>query len=654
MIAVDDADNASAATTVSWTLDTVAPTVELACETSDRFNGSVAQLLVTATFSEAVTNFTASSIAVSNGTVTAVSDVQVVEDRHVYTVAVVPDSNGEVIVKVEAGVVADVAGNGNEASNVLTFIYDDVPPTATLTSDTPARFNAASAPMVVTAAFSEAVTNFTAESVSVQNGTVASVVNVQGTDSYAITVNPIEEGPVTVQIAAGVVADLAGNGNKASATLTRVYDTTGPTVTLSSDTRDPFNLEDVFTVKVAFDETVTNFTADCVTVVNGTATDVSEVEVVDGTNTYTVTISPMTGNDVAVSVEVQANAVADLAGNWNVASTPLTRTCDTERPTVTFSANKNDIIRGADLSGGSFIVTISFSEPVTNYLADAVTVSNGTKSVERMSDTEWKVTIDSTIAADGEGVITVEVAGGVLFDAAGNGNDPGMRTWIYDNQKPQSEGITISGTPENGATIKGSECNVELTASSTDVSGILSWGWKIYCNGKEVKTINMGSILQDRVTATFTEEGTYTVSVRARDNAQNYMGNTEWTVPTRYSWTFVKDDMASADVEFGGGICVKVDSETGTTNSVSFTAIDFRPGAVSTFTLSGFDVSSVQDGTPLGMWFVVSDTLGGPQRHVAVSATLDAGTKALTATLPAAATENKRSLFIIGIDNKAE
>ena len=99
---------------------------------------------------------------------------------------------------------------------------------------------------------------------------------------------------------------------------------------------------------------------------------------------------------------------------------------------------------------------------------------------------------------------------------------------------------------------------------------------------------------------------------------------------------------------------MKVDSETGATNEVRFTAVDFKPGEVSTFTLSGFDVSSLQEASPLGMWFVVSDTPDGAKRHEPVSATLDPNTTNLTVTLPAAATQSKGSLFIFGVDNKAQ
>jgi hypothetical protein len=117
------------------------------------------------------------------------------------------------------------------------------------------------------------------------------------------------------------------------------------------------------------------------------------------------------------------------------------------------------------------------------------------------------------------------------------------------------------------------------------------------------------------------------------------------------TWTWTYEPGESSDVEFGNGVCVKVNN--GVTNSVRFTSVDFKPGEVSTFVMSGFDVSSLQEASPLGMWFIVSDTPNGTKRHEPVSASLDSNTN-LTVTLPATATQNKSSLFIFGVDNKAQ
>ena len=109
----------------------------------------------------------------------------------------------------------------------------------------------------------------------------------------------------------------------------------------------------------------------------------------------------------------------------------------------------------------------------------------------------------------------------------------------------------------------------------------------------------------------------------------------------------------TSDIEFGGGICVKVDPETGVTNSVSFTSVDFKPGDVSTFTMSGFDPSTLEKEEKFHMSFVICESLGGEVEYKYKKAVdfvkFESGE--LTVTLRAEATQNKGSLFIIGIDN---
>jgi hypothetical protein len=115
----------------------------------------------------------------------------------------------------------------------------------------------------------------------------------------------------------------------------------------------------------------------------------------------------------------------------------------------------------------------------------------------------------------------------------------------------------------------------------------------------------------------------------------------------------------TSDMEFGGTVSLKVNPDTGETNSVSFTTLGFRPGAVSTFTLSGFDAtaSAIAD---LQMWFVVGETIGGTRWYEKVNTSATYNSGVLTVTLPGTATTDKssggpyRTFFIFGVDNKAQ
>lgn len=106
--------------------DTTAPTASLASSTAATFRTGTADF--TATFSEDVTDLGAGGIAVTNGTVGAVTRV----DARTFRFSVTPTGQGAVTAQVNAGAAADAAGNGNTASEVVSRVFDSVTQTPTL------------------------------------------------------------------------------------------------------------------------------------------------------------------------------------------------------------------------------------------------------------------------------------------------------------------------------------------------------------------------------------------------------------------------------------------------------------------------------------------------------------------------------------------
>ncbi len=147
-----------------------------------------------------------------------------------------PTADGLVTVDIAANVAQDAAGNDNTAAPaVLTRTYDTTSPGVTLASSAPEPTN--TAPIPITATFSEAVSGFASGDVSVTNGSVTGFTG--GPSVYTFGIDPTADGLVTVDIAANVAQDAAGNDNTAApAVLTRTYDTTSPGVTLASSAPD--------------------------------------------------------------------------------------------------------------------------------------------------------------------------------------------------------------------------------------------------------------------------------------------------------------------------------------------------------------------------------------------------------------------------------
>ncbi len=209
-----------------------------------------------------------------------------------------------------------------------------VNPTVHMSSAAPNPTN--TSPLSVTVQFSKSVIEFIEADITSSNGMISNFISVDG-DTYIFDLNPIGQGVVTAEIAAGVAEDLAGNGNTGSSTFSRTFDSVGPTVTISQamTQADPTNVSPVnFTV--VFSEPVDGFTSGEVTL-GGTALPttsiVTEISPMDRT-TYKVEVSGMTQGGT-VTAAVGGGVANDVAANANMASTSYDNTVTFTLDTVT-------------------------------------------------------------------------------------------------------------------------------------------------------------------------------------------------------------------------------------------------------------------------------------------------------------------------------
>lgn len=107
---------------------------------------------------------------------------------------------------------------------------DTTAPSVSLTSSTAAAFRTGTADF--TATFSEDVTGFGAGGITVTNGTLGAVTQVDAR-TFRFSVTPTGQGAVTAQVNAGAATDAAGNGNTASDVVSRTFDSVTQTPTLA-------------------------------------------------------------------------------------------------------------------------------------------------------------------------------------------------------------------------------------------------------------------------------------------------------------------------------------------------------------------------------------------------------------------------------------
>ena len=232
--ASDAAGNGNIASALSTqTVDTQAPTVIIFFESAqgslnsdEEINVGTGKVTYTFTFDEPVHGFTASDVAVVNGTKGTLTSLP---GGNIYSLVVTPKPNfeGNLTVSLAAGVATDAAGNGNTVATTNTLAMKTVVPTLVITDNVSGTAVIATNDVTFTFTFSEDVgTSFVVSDVGVTNGTKGACVRVNAT-TYTLKVTPLPNfsGTMKVRVNAFSFANLAENENNVFTELSQLVNT---------------------------------------------------------------------------------------------------------------------------------------------------------------------------------------------------------------------------------------------------------------------------------------------------------------------------------------------------------------------------------------------------------------------------------------------
>jgi hypothetical protein len=214
--------------------DTTPPTVTIN-QVTDAANTTAYFL---ATFSEAVTGFTADDV-VLGGTAGATTVTISGSGATYYVLVTGMTKDGTVTASIKANAATDAAGNTSLAStstdNIV--IFDNVAPTVTVNQASYQAGSTNASTVYFTVVFSEAVVNFNSTDITLTGTAKPTTAMVTGSGTiYTVAVSGMSaDGTVLASIKANAVYDAAGNGNKVSSSTDNVvlYDGTAPVVTLT-------------------------------------------------------------------------------------------------------------------------------------------------------------------------------------------------------------------------------------------------------------------------------------------------------------------------------------------------------------------------------------------------------------------------------------
>lgn len=381
-----------------FTIDQDKPTVSVATpaiEPMSRF------FTATFTFSEDVTGFEVADIEVVNATVSELTAI----NASFYTAKITPVVNGQVRLLVPADKVTDEAGNGNQASSPFALNYDVTRPSLTISAP---EANPVNGDFTATFTFSEEINGFEAADIKSSNASVSEL-TIISPGVYTARIAPQANGPVNVSVDADQVHDAAGNGNEASAVLTRTYDGIRPSVGVASSAGNLVN--EAFNVAITFSEEVSGFDATSIRTVNASIAAFSALS----PTVYTARIAPQANGPVSVSVD--ADQVRDAAGNGSQASNTFNTEYDDTRPAVTIAASVQK-----PTNADPFPVSITFSEEVTGFELADIKVTGGTASELSGKGSHYVFYLRPEIAGPANFRLSIEVAADVAQDKAGNSN----------------------------------------------------------------------------------------------------------------------------------------------------------------------------------------------------------------------------------------
>ncbi|WET10871.1 Ig-like domain-containing protein [Pseudomonas sp. D3] len=373
--------------------------------------------LVTVTFSEAVSGFDNSDLNVAHGTLSAVSS----NDGGVtwtafFTPAAGIRAAGNVITLANTGI-ADLAGNaGVGTTDSANYSLDTVLPTATIVVGDTALKAGETASVTIT--FSEAVSGFTLADLSVAHGVLNNLGSSDGGVTWTATLTPTADVTDTsnlITLDNSGVQTAAGNAGSGSTDSNNyAIDTQRPTATISV-TNGTLGIGQTTTVTIGFSEVVTGFTLSDLSVANGVLSNLASN---DGGKTWTATLTPTAAiTDATNLIVLDAGQVSDAAGNAGSGIAISNNfVIDGERPTATISIGNPNLTVGQTTT-----VTFTFSEKVSGFALDDLSVANGTLSNLASNDggKTWTATLTPTANLNApNNFITLD--NGLVSDLAGN------------------------------------------------------------------------------------------------------------------------------------------------------------------------------------------------------------------------------------------
>ncbi|NLF73821.1 MAG: hypothetical protein GX575_32830, partial [Candidatus Anammoximicrobium sp.] len=366
----------------------------------------------------------------------------------------------------------DMAGNSGTDGTTNELIVDTTPPSLAITDDEPGVANIAGGNVTFTFTFSEAVTGFEADDVTVAGGAKDAFTAVSGT-VYTLVVTPTANSTanITVDVAAGVATDAAGNPNTAAAQAVQAVDTLNPTVThvTADKTNGTYGEGALIPITIAFNEPVYVTGTPQLTLETGTIDCVVDYTSGSGTDTLTFEYTVQAGDtspdldyENASALALNGGTIRDLAANQATLTLPAPGAAgslganknlviDTTVPSTTSFTRKTPA--GSPTNENSLVFLATFNEAVVDVDVGDFQVAGTTTAtvtgVQQVTSSTYDVTVSGGDLASFDGVVGIDLASSQnITDSAGNPlstvEPTTDETYLLDNAPPWVDEVAAS------------------------------------------------------------------------------------------------------------------------------------------------------------------------------------------------------------------
>ena len=421
-------------TTFNWNYNNVTPEISLSASQTSGLtnNASFVDLSFVTTLDTA--DFDLSSITLTgDASLTNFVAVSATE----YSVRLTPNNAGSINLSVEESAFTEsVYGNGNNNSVSFSWIYDNVPPTVTITSPTIVDGESSSDSYIeLDFTMSKPVTDFVlSDDLDIINGTIGPLVRL--TDSlYSAKLYPTQNDTVTVTVLSNAITDSAGNKNVYDSNVFDwVFTSSDLLATLASNeiTNGESYVNNSITMTLTTSLDIVEFVTADITCTNGT------ISVLDSAaKTFTVTSSSANNE---TTIKIPAGSIQTAQGVTNIESNTFSWTYAPPIPTL--------VIESAQINEGEYTnvspidFTLTFDQATVVFDQNNLDVSNGSITSFSGSGTTYQVSV--TPDSEGEIILSLPENQAYVTNNGDHYNDISYNyQWNYDVTKPL---ITLDST----------------------------------------------------------------------------------------------------------------------------------------------------------------------------------------------------------------